>query len=433
MKVHFLGIGGVGLCSIAEYLLGLGFEISGSDICENNLIKRLHELNVKVYIKSTPKSVIEDADVIIYSSAIKKGDANFDLAVKLNKCMYTRSEVLGLLFKTNELSIGVAGSHGKTTTTAMLANVIYNSTLPLVAFIGGEDNLLGNYVSTGKGVFLAEVCEYNKNIKDVNAKIGVVLNIDDDHLDCYKNITNLKNEFFSYLDRAESQIVNVDDIYLKDYKSKNLIGYGINNKCKYKAYNITCDNGKYSFYVKDKNGKEVKIRLNIMGYHNIYNALCCFLICDYFLSISTSVIVSSLNSFSGVKRRFEEIGKINNSIIIADYCHHPSEIKCTLDNINNVYKKDYLIVFQPHTYSRTKILFDKFEKLFKNQEIIIFKEYSARENYDYLGSAKYLSSNLNKSVYVEDYKALNEIIKNANKKYVFILGAGDLYEKFKIE
>ncbi len=433
MKVHILGVGGIGLGGIAEYLLGCGFIISGSDVVKNAQVNRLESLGVKVYINDTPLSVIDDADVIIYSSAIKKGDVSFDYAIKQNKCMYSRSQVLGLLFKSYDFSIGIAGSHGKTTTTSMIANVINYSKIPLLAFIGGEDKKLGNYVSTGKGVLLAEVCEYNKNIKDITAKLSVVLNVDDDHMDCYKTIKNLKNEFFSYLDRSKIKIINADDVYLKEYNGKNVIGYGINTKCCYQGYNLSCKEGKYSFFVKDKNSKEHKVNLSVSGYHNVYNALASFAVCDYYLSISPDDIVKSLNLFSGVKRRFEEIGKINNSIIIADYCHHPEEIKSTLENINRVYNSDCLIVFQPHTYSRTKILFDKFVKLFNNKNVIIFKEYSAREEYDYLGSAKYLSEKLNKSVYIEEISLLKEVIKNSNKGYVFILGAGDLYDKFKIE
>ena len=430
MNVHFLGIGGVGMSALAERLLEFGLQISGSDACNSEFVMRLLNKGIKVYIDKTPLSVIEKADVIIYSSAIKNDDACLDYAKKLNKCIYSRGEVLGELFKVANFSVGVAGSHGKTTATSMIANVLKLSNLPFAAFIGGLDATLGNYFYNGNKILISEVCEYDKNIRHITANLSLVLNIDDDHMDTYKTIKNLKNEFFLYLDRSKTQIVNSDDALLKNHKGSNVISYGINNPSDYQAYNIINNKGKYSFSYLMKNGEENRVELSVYGKHNIYNALATIAVCDT-LGVPHEIIKIGLNAFEGVKRRFEYLGCINGKNIIADYCHHPEEIKATLRLAKEVFNGDYLAVFQPHTYSRTKLLFNKFLAVFKSENLVVFNEYSAREEYDYLGSAKYLSSCVENSKYFEDFNDLVNFIKQENSKNILILGAGNLYDKIE--
>lgn len=430
MKVHLLGIGGVGMYAIAVRLMNFGLQISGSDIQENDFTCKLLNKGVSVYINNTPLSVIEESDVIIYSSAIKDGDKNLDYAKKLNKCICSRAEVLGDLFKGAKLSVGVAGSHGKTTATCMIASVLNINKNPFTAFIGGEDLNLGSFVNKGDSILLSEVCEYERNIRYITPKISLLLNIDDDHLDTYKTLNNLKTEFFSYLDRSRIKIINNDDKLLSSYSSNSVITYSINTDSNYKAYDIVNNGGKYSFKYKDKSGNENLINLNVYGYHNIYNALGAIAVCES-LNILPNTIKIGLESFRGVKRRFEFLGELFGKNIIADYCHHPSEISSTLKTAKSVFDSDYLTVFQPHTYSRTKLLFNKFISVLSGENAVIFKEYSARENYDYLGSASRLSKRLKNSIYIEDLNGLLDTIKTSKKNNILILGAGNLYDKIK--
>ncbi len=430
MKVYFLGIGGVGMYALAERLLALGVQISGSDIQNNDFTQALINKGVNVFIEKTPLSVIEDSDVIIYSSAISVDNVYLNYAKKLDKCICSRAEVLGRLLNSASLSIGVAGSHGKTTATAMLANVLNENNASFTALIGGVDLNLNSYFSSGKDILLAEVCEYQKNIRYVSPTVSIVLNIDDDHLDTYKTLDNLKLEFFSYLDRGKVKIINGDDNLLKTYSSQKVITYGIKGNFDYTAYKISNVNGKYSFNYRDKAGKEQKVNLNVFGYHNIYNALSVIAVSES-LNIPTNIINKGLNNFKGVKRRFEFIGEIFSKNLIADYCHHPEEIKATLKVASQVFNSDYLVVFQPHTYSRTKLLFDKFISVLSSENTVIFKEYSARENYDYLGSAKHLNDCLKNSLYCDNLSELISFIKNSKHKNILILGAGNLYDKIK--
>ncbi len=430
MKVHFLGIGGVGMYALAERLFALGMQISGSDIECNELIDILKQKNINVYLKDTPLSVIEDCDVIIYSSAIKSGDINLEYAKKLNKCIYSRAQVLGEMFKVYSLSIGVAGSHGKTTCTSMIANILNVSNLSFTAFIGGADVNLNSYVYKGDNILLAEVCEYERNISFITPTVSVLLNIDDDHLDTYKTVKNLKSEFFAYLNRAKTKIINADDFLLNEYPSKNVLTYGVKNDCNYKGYDIKSNGGRYSFKCKTLKGEEFTVNLKVYGYHNIYNALSAIAVCDS-LNIPRNIIKLGLENFNGVKRRFEFLGEYCGKKIIADYCHHPEEIKGTLAMAKEVFKGDYLPIFQPHTYSRTKLLFDKFISVFTNENVVIFKEYSAREKYDILGSAKRLSEGLIGSLYFEEIGEILGCIKSSKKNNVLILGAGNFYDKIK--
>ena len=429
MHVHFIGIGGIGVSSLAKYLLLKGFFVSGSDILLSAQVNELEKLGA-VICGNNESEYIHNADVIVVTSAIKSSNESLCLAKKLCKPIYKRSQLLKLISLCYKLSVGIAGSHGKTTATAMLTSILDSKGINFVSFIGGNDNRFGNfYYKNNSKIMLSEVCEYDKNIYDFNAGIGVVLNVDNDHLDTYKNMQNLTRAFYDYLDRAQVRIVCNDDNILKDY-SGSKITYAIENDANYTAKNLHQKSGRYSFDLCFNGKKLFKVYLSVYGKHNVLNALCAIAVAKQ-LKVSNNHIVEGLKNFNGVGRRFENLGKIGEVKILADYCHHPTEIKCTLETLKELYNGDYLIIFEPHTYSRTKLLFKDIISVFSGEKPIIYKTFSAREKYSYLGSGSYLAKKIKGATYIKSVDNLLEIIKNTNVSNVVILGAGSLYSKIK--
>ena len=432
LSVHFIGVGGAGMSTLCNLLLDKGFEVSGSDIHKSKIVDNLIKKGLTFYNVHNENNVTSN-DIIVYSSAIKKDNAELQKAKELNKAVYSRAELLSVIINSYKKSIGVAGSHGKTTVSCMIANVLKYSSVDFTALLGGEDMTLGNYVySTKNKVLLSEICEYDKNISKLSPNFAVLLNIDNDHLDSYGSLENLKTEFFSYLNRAKRKVINLDDKLSSLYNGKNVISYGIKNNADYIAKNLVSNGGKYSFDLFYKQKFVKTFTLNVYGYHNVYNALATISVCHEYFGLDFSVIYNGILSFSGVLRRFEEVKKIYNKTIILDYAHHPTEINKAIETANEVFNNNnYLLVFQPHTYSRTILLFNDFVKVLSNARAIIYKEYPAREEYIEKGSSKRLSKSIKNSIYACDFETLLSLIKKSKKKNVLILGAGDLYDKIK--
>ncbi len=431
LKVHFIGVGGAGMSVLARLLLSKNFIVSGSDAVKSHTVENLISNGLIFYDTQTEKNVL-DKDVVVYSSAIPKSNLELIKAKELNKAVYGRAELLDIVLKSYGKSIGISGSHGKTTTSCMLANVLIYSGVNITALLGGEDINLGSFIySNSNYVIVSEICEYDKNIKRVSPTLAVCLNVDNDHLDCYGNIENLKNEFFSYLTRAKVKIINKDDKFLCGYSGEKVITYAVDSLADYTAKNLTEYNGKYAFdlYYKDKFIN--KVFLNVYGKHNLSNALAVIAVCHYYFNLDFNVIIKGVEKFKGVKRRFEELKTKTGTNIILDYAHHPSEIEKALITAKERFNGDFITVFQPHTYSRTKLLLSDFIKVLNGYNLIIFKEYPARESYDYFGCAKLLSEKIKNSVYIDDFMELLTRIKSLENKNVLILGAGDLYDKIK--
>lgn len=416
------------MSAIAKYLSLKGYSVSGSDVKKSDVTESLIKQNVTVYYGGNLNEVT-NSDVIVYSSAVKNDDAELLLAKKLKKAIYSRSRLLSEIIKSFKNTIGVAGSHGKTTVTSMIAHIYNREGVSFTSFIGGDDNVFTNMRTdlNNKNV-IAEICEYKKNIDFITVDSAVLLNVDNDHLDCYCNLNDLKTTFNAFLNRAKIKVINADDKRLCSYCGA--VTFGIKNKADFIAKNLKEVNQNYSFDLYYKENYLTSISLPISGLHNVYNALAAISVC-YVNGISVLSIKCALENYTGVKRRFEFITKINGTPFYADYCHHPNEIASLIKTADAKFKGNVLYVFQPHTFSRTKNLIDDFVKVFNNKSVIIFKTYAARENYDYLGSAELLAKKCNSLFFNE----LNYLINNLNVnslKYnaVFILGAGDLYDKF---
>lgn len=427
---YFIGIGGISMSALAEFLFLKGKKVGGSDINKSNITKKLENMGIKVNY-SHDKNNVKGYDVIVYSSSITKENQELSFSLNNGYKVIKRSELLGCVLTLFKNSVCVSGSHGKTTTTAMISSVLSEANFNPTVFLGGEDKN-GNFVLGEDKICLAEACEYQSNFLNLFPKIAVVLNIDDDHLDCYGNLDNEINAFNTFIKNRIS-LINADDINSKKLDNKTAFTFGIKNKSCYSAKNVVKRGDCYSFSFYSFNRRRGRINLKVMGKHNVYNALACLAVCDI-LKIDFIKAKKGLESFSGVKRRNEYIGNINGIKCFADYCHHPREIKETLKTFNDK-KEKLLVVFQPHTYSRTKILFDKFTSVLSSPyKLIIYKTYPAREKFDEKGDAFTLYGKLEEKreniFYAVDQ---NELIIKVNSNAIGVdkilfLGAGDIYE-----
>lgn len=423
LKIHFIGIGGISMSALAKFFITLGFIVSGSDNQSSQIINELIEKGVKIYKEHNFKN-LEIVDIVVYNNAIKKDNPELEYALK-NSLVFSRGELLREISNNFNCCIGIAGCHGKTTASCMISNTLKDK-YKIFSHLGGEDKNLGNYYFDGNEVMISEVCEYAKNINLFNSSVAVCLNIGFDHHDCYKNYSELISSYYNFLDRADTKIVNNDDIYLSEYKSINKITYGINRTADFMAKNIVIKQNKIKFDLYNYAEKICTFEIEGICKHNVYNALAT--ICaGKVMGQSYGEIKNKLKEFKGVCRRMEKLAEISGKEFFADYAHHPEEIGSTLHSFNDIYgKKNTLIIFQPHTFSRTKSLFNDFIKVLKNNNLILYKTYPARETEDMGYSAKYLSQFV-KCEYAETQEQLFNLIKKSHKKRVLFMGAGDIY------
>jgi len=438
-RVHFIGIGGISMSALAVLSNHKGAIVTGSDITKSRITDKLDKLGITVYYGHEAKNVL-NSDIVVYSPAIHSDNVEYTQAQKLGLLLVRRDELLAEIASEYQNVITIAGSHGKTTTTAMVSMCFLDAGLEPTIHIGGELNSINGNVYVGqKYFFISEACEYvDSFLKFKNQKVSCVLNVQSDHMDYFKNIDNLHNSFLNYLKNTSEYgfcVLNNDDEFIKKINSnQNQITYAIKDKkANYRAANIReCKFSKYSFDILENNKKVNRIKLSVTGKHQIYNALACYTICKIF-GISDDFIKKSLENFSGVKRRFEEVGYINGAKVIHDYAHHPTEIKANIMATKKFVKGKLFIVFQPHTFTRTRELWSDFKECFLGADhVVIYKIYPAREK-EIMGiDAENLSFEINKTgVYskaINDYNELYNYLKMyVNKNdIVLILGAGDI-------
>lgn len=435
-KIHFIGCGGVSMSGLIKHLLEKNFDLSGSDLLENSFTSELKDLGVKVHIGHASENV-KHAECVVYTHAVSDENPELVNARKNKTFVLRRSQLLGRIIKEHKKSVCVSGSHGKTTATAMIANALILAKQNPTVFLGGEDYTFGNYRGGDGSLVVAEACEYKKSFLDMKGDISVVLNVDEDHLDFYKDIREIEHSFTEFVGDSIA-VINADDNRASKIFNSTTITFGIEKIATYMAKEIKDNQSFYSFTAYAFGKRLGRINLSVLGRHNVYNALATIAVCDI-LKIPFGQVKKAIENFKGVKRRNEYLGEYLNKPCYADYAHHPREIQSTLSAMNNTLN-NYITVFQPHTYSRTESLMCDFVKVFKERSpLIIVKTYSAREAYSKDGSALTLYNNIkeagNASVYyAKDQSELEELLnKNVDKKTqrILFLGAGDIYEKAK--
>ena len=427
LSVFLIGVGGAGMSSLCGYLLKKGFSVFGSDKVYTQTIKNL-EMGGLTFYQGHSGCNVDGVDIVVYSSAISEENPELVRARFLKKAIYKRSEILNLILNSHRRSIGISGSHGKTTTTAMITEILNFSGVKFSSFIGGEYPLndLLSFDKTPKFA-ISEICEYDRNIDDITVDYPVCLNADNDHLDTYGSVEKLTESFKNFLSRGKVCFYNADDKNLSSLKLKNTVTFGVNFDADFKGVNLNSYGGYFSFNVLESSQLSDEITLSVAGIYNVYNALLAIAVCRKIFKIEYSDIIKGLKSFKGVKRRMEFLGEYSGKKIYADYAHHPTEIKSVLTSFKDMFGGDFTVIFQPHTYSRTKLLFGDFINAFCDQSVCIYKEYPSREEYDYFGSAERLA-NAVKCDYINTFEEVFTKIRNVESRVVLVLGAGDLYE-----
>ncbi len=383
-RLFFIGVGGAGMSGIAEILHNLGYQISGSDSTPSEITSYLRSIGVTVH-DGHRSSNVSDVDVVVISSAIHEDNPEVAEARKRGIPIIKRAEMLGELMRL-KFSIGVAGTHGKTTTTSMIGRIFRQADLHPTLIVGGIVAELGTGATLGAGEYLiAEADEYDRSFLAMFPTMAVVLNIEPDHLDCYADLTDLKNSFLTYINRVPfygSAIVNADDPNLAELRPKfnrPHATFGFSAEADYRAVDIVMAPGRTTFSVYRKQELLGEMILRVPGRHNIANALAATAAATE-LDIPFATIADALRGFTGVGRRFEFIGEANGITVIDDYAHHPTEIAATLRTAKDVYGKRVIAVFQPHLFSRTRDFLPDFAKSLSIADKVILTDiYPARE------------------------------------------------------
>ena len=440
IKVHFIGIGGISMSGLAEILHNAHFTISGSDRAPSELTKKLEDEGATVFYGQRAGNITDDIDLVVYTAAIKDDNPEYARAKELGIPMMTRAELLGQMMRNYETSIAISGTHGKTTTTSMLTSVLLAAEADPTVSVGGMlPSIGGNIRIGGKGCFVTEACEYTNSFLSFFPTISIILNIDSDHLDFFKDLDDIRRSFKKFADLLPEDgllVINADiDKYeeiTKDVKCR-VVTFSADGPADITASSVTYDEkGCASFDVVSFGKVLMNIHLSVPGAHNISNALADIAVCEH-LKIAHEAVKEGLDSYTGTDRRFQYKGKIGEVTVIDDYAHHPTEIEATLSAAANYPHKKLWVVFQPHTYSRTKALFDGFAKaLSAADEVVLADIYAAREK-DNLGiSSKDLCKaikNIGTSAhYFGSFDEIeNFLLQNCSPGDLLItMGAGDI-------
>lgn len=437
--IHIIAIGGVSMSAIAEYLLAKNILITGSDREKTQLTEKLENLGIKIYYNHNRENISPDIDLILRNSAIGDDNPEIMMARKLDVPIMERRDILGEIMKDYKNVICFAGTHGKTTTTSMMTNISLTANLDATIMVGSPLKVLDDKtLRIGENnYFIAEACEYCNAFLSFKPTIAVILNIDADHLDFFKDINDICNSFREYALKVPKDtgfvIANFNDknVYnICQNLDRNVISFGTNDNNTIYPTNIKINNGYYSFDVIAGGGFYTHIDLSVPGEHNLLNALS-VIAAAYALELDGSSCSVALASFTGATRRFEKKGAINGADIIDDYAHHPSEITATLNTARQMGYKRIIVAFQSHTYTRTNALYDEFiSALNGGDRMFLMDIYSARET-DNLGvSSEKMARDINNCEFYDSFEKIAIAIKNIATKgdLILTMGAGDIFK-----
>ena len=392
IHIHFIGIGGISMSGLAEILLEEGFTVSGSDAKESPLTRKLESEGAHICYGQKTENITDDIDCVVYTAAISRTNPELIEAVAHKIPMLTRAELLGQLMKNYDTPIAVSGTHGKTTTTSMISHILLEGKVDPTISVGGILKAIGGNIRVGSSeTFLTEACEYTNSFLHFFPKISVILNIEEDHLDFFKDLEDIRHSFHQFAALLPSDGTLVINGEITDYPEIyqgldcNVVTYGPSADFDYSASDISYDEeGHVSFDLAKHGEKAGRITLSVTGDHNVSNALASIAVAEL-LDIPMDTIKKGLLSFTGTDRRFEYKGTFNGVTVVDDYAHHPTEIKATLKAAQHYPHNSVWCVFQPHTYTRTKAFFHEFaEALSHTDHLVLADIYAARET-DTLG------------------------------------------------
>ncbi len=439
-NIHFIGIGGVSMSGLAMYLKREGFIVTGSDRGESETTKTLESLGITVYIGHDDKNITDETEIVCFTSAISKDNPELVEAKRRGIYCAERAELLGKMMERFKYPLSIAGTHGKTTTTSLVSSVLLRANVDPTITVGGYLPAIDGNFKLGKNdYFVVETCEYCDNFLWLKPNSAIILNVELDHTDYFKSEEQYYESFNKFAKSVQKDGCVVINNGIKDYEKviadveAKVITIGFED-ADYMAKNIEY-NAKYNVFDIYRGEKFIcKIETQVKGEHNVLNSLCTFALCDN-LGIDLDHIIEGLKSFSGINRRLQFKGNINGVDIYDDYAHHPTEIKTTLKTVSNMGYNNIFVVFQPHTYSRTKSLLNDFSTSFSDATKAIFLDiYSAREAFDPTVSSEELSKMVhnfsNNGVYADSFESARHFVEDIAEPgdIVLTMGAGDVYK-----
>lgn len=441
IHIHFIGIGGISMSGFAELLHSYGFTISGSDMQPSKITNHLQTLGIHIVYGQSEANITKDIDLIVYTAAISKDNPEFIASKNSGIPMMDRAEMVGQVMKNYENAINISGTHGKTTTTSMLSHIFLSGNLDPTISIGGILDVIKGNIRVGKSKnFITEACEYTNSFLKFYPTAGIILNIEADHLDFFKDLDDIRHSFHEFAKRIPNDGLLVINSDISDYKKFiedlqcNVVVYGINsNEFNYNAQNIQYDalgRGSYDLYKKDVFVD--RIQLSVVGEHNVSNSLAAIAL-SLELNIPLWHVKEGLFQFTGTERRFQKKGEFNGVTVIDDYAHHPTEIEATLKSAHNYPHKDLWVIFQPHTYSRTRAFLDDFAGALSHADKVILADiYAAREKDPGDISSRDIVTRLEalgtEVYYFPTFKEIEEFVKEkcTNGDMLITMGAGDV-------
>ncbi len=441
IHIHFIGIGGISMSGLAEILLEEGFTISGSDAKESPLTDKLASEGVQISYPQSAANITSGIDAVVYTAAIHEDNPEFAAAKNTGLPMLSRAELLGQIMDNYANSVAVAGTHGKTTTTSMLSQVLLAADSDPTISVGGILKAIHGNIRVGHSdVFLTEACEYTNSFLNFHPKYSLILNIEEDHLDFFKDLADIRHSFRRFAENTAEGGTIIINGAITDYEEivkdlpVSVVTYGLTEVCDYYPSDITFDEKGCATYTAMHQGRALtSVKLNIPGMHNVSNSLA-VIAAALSLKIELSTITSGISQFTGTDRRFELKGMYKDGVtVIDDYAHHPTEIAATLTAAQNYPHKRIICVFQPHTYTRTKAFLKDFAKALSLADVIVLADiYAARET-DTLGiSSKNIEDDLKalgkEAYYFPSFDEIENFLqkKCMNGDLLITMGAGDV-------
>lgn len=435
---HLIGIGGVSMSSLAEVLLDMGLIISGSDNQESQNVRNLRELGINIAIGHNKDNITDDVEFVVRTAAVRDDNPEIIAAREKQIPVFERTQAWGTISKDYNNALCISGTHGKTTTTSMCTHILMAAEKDPTVMLGGTLPLLnagGHRIGRGNTIIM-EACEYYNSFLSFFPTVAVVLNIEADHLDFFKDLEEVKRSFRIFASKVPEDgyvVANIDDENTMDALDgipRRLITFGLSDNADVYAKNIVYLGTATTFDIYYKGRLFTDVTIHVPGVHNVKNALAATAaaIC---LGIRPNAVKYGLAGFNGAGRRFEYKGKYNGADVYDDYAHHPGELKALLDTLETLDYKRTIIVFQPHTYSRTAALFDDFVEQLKRPDVLLLAEiYAAREQNTIGISSAALAEKVPNSIFSPDFEALENTLRNIARPgdVIFTVGAGDVFK-----
>ena len=442
IHVHFIGIGGISMSGLAEILLEKGFTISGSDSKESDLTDILTSKGATIFYGQKAENIIPGIQLVVYTAAIHEDNPEFAESKAQQLPMLSRAQLLGQIMDNYEKSIAVAGTHGKTTTTSMISEILMAAKADPTISVGGILPSIGGNLRVGaSSVFVSEACEYTNSFLNLRPKYSIILNVEAEHLDFFKDLDDIRHSFRKFAGNTLADGATIINGEITNYEElthnlpQEIITYGFDSSFDFYATDVTYNEKACpAFTVMHHDKKVADIQLSVPGRHNASNALAAVALAVT-MGLDTDAIVRGLDAFGGANRRFQYKGIVDGVTVIDDYAHHPTEIRATLSAAENYPHQRLVLVFQPHTYSRTKAFLDDFADVLSMADVVVLADiFAAREQNTYGVSSKDILSRLKakgtEAYYFPSFEEIEKfLLKNCvNGDLLITMGAGNIVE-----